>query len=253
MLGANLRQLSKRAASISALCRELGINRTQYNRYLAGESFPRPDVLHRICSHFNVDARILLEPVEEISNTGGGPFQHPFVTDFLGERASYIPEEELPSGFYRFARRSFMDESKYVQGLIFVSRADGLTLLKGFEAKEAMEQQGLPTQPGTREFRGVALRQDDGIATLLSRRGAATASFNYLARVPSFENNFWVGYVTRTVRENLAGRRVERLVFEYLGARLQDALPVARTAGFCRADDFVPYLRSLLKTDESFS
>ena len=46
MLGDNLRQLSQQAASISALCRELGINRTQYNRYLAGESFPRPDVLH---------------------------------------------------------------------------------------------------------------------------------------------------------------------------------------------------------------
>ena len=63
MLGANLRQLSNQAASISALCRELGINRTQYNRYLAGESFPRPDVLHRICSYFEVDARILLAQV----------------------------------------------------------------------------------------------------------------------------------------------------------------------------------------------
>ena len=29
MLGANLRQLSRQAVSISALCRDLGINRTQ--------------------------------------------------------------------------------------------------------------------------------------------------------------------------------------------------------------------------------
>ena len=59
MLGANLRRLTRGAVSISALCRDLGINRTQFNRYLAGESFPRPDVLHRICSFFDVDARIL--------------------------------------------------------------------------------------------------------------------------------------------------------------------------------------------------
>ena len=65
MFGANLRSLSKDYVSVSELSRQLGINRTQFNRYLAGESFPRPDVLARICGFFKVDARMLLEPVEK--------------------------------------------------------------------------------------------------------------------------------------------------------------------------------------------
>ena len=127
MLGANLRQLSQKAASISALCRDLGINRTQYNRYLAGESFPRPDVLHRICTYFGVDARILLEPVETMAPAGSGVLRNPAIAEFLGGAARPVPEESLPSGFYRFSRRSFLDEHRFLQGLIFVFRNRGGT------------------------------------------------------------------------------------------------------------------------------
>ena len=70
MFGENLRRLSRRYPSISELSRQLGINRTQYNRYLSGESFPRPDVLDKICRFFEVDARILLDPVDEIGDEG---------------------------------------------------------------------------------------------------------------------------------------------------------------------------------------
>ena len=30
---------------LTELCREIGVNRTQFNRYLSGNAFPRPDVL----------------------------------------------------------------------------------------------------------------------------------------------------------------------------------------------------------------
>ena len=69
MFGENLRILANDYPSISELSRQLGINRTQFNRYLSGESFPRPDVLWKICDFFEVDARVLLEPVQNI--TGG--------------------------------------------------------------------------------------------------------------------------------------------------------------------------------------
>jgi transcriptional regulator with XRE-family HTH domain len=252
MLGANLRQLSRKAASISALCRDLGINRTQYNRYLAGESFPRPDVLHRICTYFNVDARILLEPVDQIERADNSVLLNPAIADYLGGASRPVPEENFPNGFYRFTRRSFVDEHAYVQGVILVFRNQGGTFLKGFEAKDAMRAQGLPVDPATREFRGTVIPQEDGVAALVSRRGATTTSFNYLARIPTFENNYWAGYVTRTVRENVAGRRVERLVYEHLGESLVRALPAARSAGFCTSSELVPYHRTLLKVGEDF-
>ncbi|MGH1414643.1 MAG: helix-turn-helix domain-containing protein [Pelagimonas sp.] len=253
MLGANLRQLSNQAASISALCRDLGINRTQYNRYLAGESFPRPDVLHRICSYFQVDARILLEPVEKIENSSSGLLTDPAIAQFVSGASRKLEEDVFPSGFYRFSRRSFLEDQMYVQGLIYVFRNGNNTFLKGFEAKDAMSQQGLPTNPATREFRGAILPQEDGVAALVSRKGSATTSFNYLARIPSFENNFWVGYVTRTVRENVAGRRVERLVYEHLGTNTAKVLAAARMSGFCDQEGLMPYHKNLLKVGEGFS
>lgn len=252
MLGANLRMLSRQSASISALCRELGINRTQYNRYLAGESFPRPDVLHRICSFFGVDARILLEPVEKITPVGGGLLQHEAVAAFLGETVAPLSEKEFPSGFFRFVRRSFLDETRFVQGLIYVFRRDGHAFLRGFEAKEAMRNQGLDSRPAAREFRGALLRQEEGVAALVSRLGTATASFNFLAHVPSFDNNYWVGYVTRPVRENIAGRRIERQVYEHLGQDTGKILTAARAAGFCDTDGLIPYHRQLLEIDKPF-
>ncbi len=58
--GKNLRILISREPSVSQVCRNIGVNRTQFLRYLSGEAHPRPDVLQRICKHFGVDARILL-------------------------------------------------------------------------------------------------------------------------------------------------------------------------------------------------
>ncbi|WP_372834071.1 helix-turn-helix domain-containing protein [Puniceibacterium confluentis] len=252
MLGANLRLLTKDAVSISSLCRDLGINRTQFNRYLAGESFPRPDVLHRICRFFQVDARILLEPVDEIDSIRRDLLHHPAVAEFVGGSAISLSEDLFPSGFYRFTRRSFMDDEKFVQGLVYVTREDGFAFIRGFEAKEAMRAQGLRTDPHTREFRGFLLPQEGGIAALVSRRNSLTTSFNYLARIPSFQNNYWVGYAARTVRESVTGRRVTRLVYEFLGKDRGTIMNAARTSGFCDESQLVPFHRTQLRTDEPF-
>ena len=50
--------------SVSHIAREIGINRTQFNRYLTGETSPQVDVLLRICRHFGTDANILLYPLD---------------------------------------------------------------------------------------------------------------------------------------------------------------------------------------------
>lgn len=251
VFGDNLRALSKQFSSISELSRQLGINRTQFNRYLSGESFPRPDVLDRICAFFKVDARILLAPVDSIAHHSH-ILNGPFLADFVGAGVNDIPQELFPTGFYQFTRRSFVSTNQFLSGLVYVSRIDGHTYVRGFEAKEAMRQQNLPGDPSTREFRGFVTRQEDGIAMLISRRNSMTCSFNYLARVASFENNFWVGYVTRTVRESISGFRMERMVYEHLGTDRANIYSVARSAGFLSEDELMPFHRRLLQTNEAF-
>lgn len=251
MFGANLRQLAKQYPSISELTRQLGINRTQFNRYLSGESFPRPDVLDRICSFFDVDARILLAPVNSFT-TKGQILNGPILVDFLGQGVSSLSEETFPSGIYRFSRRSFTKNNQFLIGLSYVFRSDGVTYVKGFEAKEAMRHQGLPTDPHTREFRGYATQQDDGVALIIARRGALTCSFNYLVRAASLKNNFWVGYVSRTVREESSGTRATRMVYEHLGQNFGSILSAARESGFVSESDLMPFHRDLLQVSDPF-
>lgn len=251
MFGENLRTLSRRYPSISELSRQLGINRTQFNRYLAGESFPRPDVLDRICSFFEVDARILLDPVESLDErshilTGS------VLSEFVGGQTTDVPEDAFPSGFYRFSRHSFVSDTQFLVGLLYVFRHSGNTFVRGYEAKEAMRQQGLPTDTRSREFRGFVILQEDGVAAMASRRNAMTSSFNYLSRVASFENNYWVGYVTRTVRESITGTRVARLVYEHLGGEHPEIFAAARAAGLVEEDALLPFHRRLLQTGDPF-
>lgn len=251
MFGANLRQLARQQPSISELSRRLGINRTQFNRYLSGESFPRPDVLDRICRFFDVDARILLHPVETL-NTRSDILTGDYLRDFVGAGVADIPEDIFPSGFYRFSRQSFVSDSKFVIGLVFVFRKDGSTFIRGYEAKEAMRQQGLDDSARAREFRGFVTRQEDGIAALISRRNAMTSSFNYLTRVASMENNYWDGYVARTVRESMNGTRAVRMVYEYMGRGARDVLGTARDAGLVSETALLPFHKRLLQTGAAF-
>lgn len=251
MFGTNLRHLARDFPSISELTRQLGINRTQFNRYMSGESFPRPDILDRICNFFDVDARILLEPVEAIGHQGQ-ILNGPFLGDFLGHGVRHLSELAFPSGFYRFTRRSFVNGDRFIIGLVYVFRPNKTaTYIKGYEAKDAMRYQGLADTAQIREFRGVLSCHEDGVAFVISRRHAMTYSFNYLARVGSLENNFWLGYVARTVRDG-SGERVTRLVYEHLGHNMSRALATARSAGFADADDLLPYHRHLLRPGAPF-
>ncbi|MDQ2089115.1 helix-turn-helix domain-containing protein [Marimonas arenosa] len=252
IFGANLRRLSRRYQSVAGLCRELGINRTQFNRYLSGESFPRPDVLYRICGFFGVDARILLEPVEAIQPDNRDLFSHPAVSEFLGHGSVNVAEDEFPSGFYRFSRPSFVNDNQFVVGLVYVFRRDGFCFVRGYEPKEAMRQQGLQTDAASREFRGVFLRQEQGVAALIARHKALTCSFNFLSRVSSYENNFWEGYATRTVRESLNGRRAARMVYEHIQTNQRAIFHTARHGGLTAREDLHPFHAKLLNLDVPF-
>lgn len=248
MFGANLKHLCRSAKSISALCRDLGINRTQFNRYLSGESFPRPDVLHKICAFFDVDARILLEPVEQIEQNRGVLLSHPTLAPFLGPNSTDISQEMLPDGLFRFLRRSFIEQDKFVEGLVYVYRQDGFCFVRGHEAKEAMSKVGL-TRPRDREFRGFFLRQENGVASMVTRRGALTGSFTYLHRVPSLKARTWTGYTIRTTPEMQTGQRMTRLVWEHLDHDSGRALAVARGTGYRWIADLSDDDREILRPD----
>ncbi len=63
----NLRLLCSYRPSISRVSRDLGVNRSQLNRYLAGSSSPRPQLMRKICDYFGVEAYELAMPCAEFA------------------------------------------------------------------------------------------------------------------------------------------------------------------------------------------
>lgn len=63
----NLRKLCYQYPSISAVCSGVGINRQQFNKYLAGQSMPNSATLRKICSFLKVTEEDLFCP--KISST----------------------------------------------------------------------------------------------------------------------------------------------------------------------------------------
>lgn len=207
---------------------------------------------HGFAVFFNVDARILLEPVETLGRRED-PVMNDFLREFIGSGTREVQENLLPSGFFRFSRRSFLDDDTFVTGLVRIFRKGPNTFLRGFETRSAMQAQHLPLDAKAREFRGLVTRHEDGVAIIVSRRNTMTSSFNYLSKVASFENNFWLGFVNRSVPETAVGLRATRLVYEYLGPRAADALPAARAAGFHTEETMPPFHLRLLRPDQPFA
>ena len=69
--GKNLRIQCQNYSSISAVCSGIGINRQQFNKYLAGKIIPNGSTLARICQFFNIPEEQLFgyDPIQAGSTT----------------------------------------------------------------------------------------------------------------------------------------------------------------------------------------
>ncbi|MDA7965453.1 helix-turn-helix transcriptional regulator [Ruegeria sp.] len=66
---ANLRSLCAEYGSISQICRDMGLNRQQFNRYLNGTSMPSAHNLRRIARHFDLTEEQLFAPADAFEST----------------------------------------------------------------------------------------------------------------------------------------------------------------------------------------
>ncbi len=61
----NLRLLCSTESSVSAICRQIGLNRQQFNKYLSGAARPSPANMRKIAVHFGVRPAEFLLPADE--------------------------------------------------------------------------------------------------------------------------------------------------------------------------------------------
>ena len=237
IFGRNLRQLIGRDVSVSEIARDIGINRTQLSRYLYGEAFPRPDVLRRICLHFDVDARILTDPLESMSFDEGeasGQF-NPFVDLDLEP----VSKQVLPDGFYVEWKASWVNQGYFTKQLMFVYTHNGV--------RKTKLKQHIKIEKGTTGSRfalplivhcGTAVAQPHGFALIDQGRGHSAIAMSVFRNGFSEDDNLYPGFKLSALVFNRTKHHFKGpVLLERLPEKTSAVLDVARSPVWYKAED----------------
>ena len=129
VFASNLARLCRQRPSIQAVCREAGINRQQFGRYLAGTAIPRGQTIERICKVFGVEEEDLFR--QEIrADVAKEPNDLAFTERFydIVQGISREAPANVAPGIY-FADFAY-EESQLVRSTVVVRRSGGLTTFR---------------------------------------------------------------------------------------------------------------------------
>lgn len=248
----NLRQLVSGERSVSALCREAGINRTQFNRYLSGEAHPRPDVLDRICRHFGLDARILLEPLQDLRRpdppAGASLDLEPF-----GDRMRGFDHRRMPDGYYRMVRPAMTTRGIALASLLILSSAPDGTKRADAAVPGFYFDATIRRRPWRERRMGtVAFQHSNGVSFLFGSRAGNLMQLCFVTPGHRAVSTLFSGYTAFTQPADATQAQVVPVLVEYFGPRCADGLRARRTCGTIPWADLRPVERDWFETWNPF-
>jgi transcriptional regulator with XRE-family HTH domain len=187
----NLRSLCADYGSISQICREIGLNRQQFNRYLNGTSLPSAHNLRRIARHFGLSEELLFLPASNFQETQmgarqgeeDGPDEH-FMAPYRGQQKNlrrYL-------GFYHsyFCTQSW--EGRIFCSLVRLKVTDGMITSRSYEnatsrdksIRQISKYDGLATMRGSRIFVTEHERAHEGSIAQTILHAAQRQKLKYL-------------------------------------------------------------------------
>jgi len=131
----NLRALCTRHGSIAAVCRSLGMNRQQFNKYLSGSTLPNVATLEKICGFFRIESESLFHDPAGFQQPNRAPPLGGVPLHGLGLAASAIASMQpatLRPGCYHLYSLWPRDEGKCLREALFIQEKAGATLFTRF-------------------------------------------------------------------------------------------------------------------------
>jgi hypothetical protein len=251
VFGQNLRALCATKPSISSVCRDLGINRVQFNRYLAGTSFAKPDILVEICEYFEVDARIFVEELRtehflKHRAQSGQISNDVFYTSLLelkkhfGDFDFRLREDFIPDGFYVSWRRSFADPSKYCALLFLVKNMEGFAKYSLFDPRYNEYKQKFETR-GQQKASGVIFNHPAG-ALMCDAVEALKNLATGLDLITPFDPSLgaYPGLTVHLKAEVAGNGRASKMLFQPIKNDLPSARYAARRSRRLLNEDEIP-------------
>jgi transcriptional regulator with XRE-family HTH domain len=239
-LGSNLRLACSFHPSIAGVCRSLGINRAQFNKYLSGATRPSAHMLQRLCDFFGVEPHEIVLP------------QHRFaqILSVRPERAAPRPGAAYAAHLDRLQHQSRGGLDKYLgyyfeyyhsmafpgwvlRSLFFLHAQDGAVYYRRIERLSPVGQRA----SGYRcRYLGIGLHLNERIF-LLDYESLTRNEMTETILYPTYKSR--VNYLSGLkIGVSAADRRepaCARVVLEALGPRI-DLRAVLRQCGLLRPD-----------------
>lgn len=251
----NLRLLTSYHASIAEVCRQLGLNRQQFNKYLSGRSRPSDHSLRRICDFFGVEEHELMLPEQDFRDLVALKPQRrsvpsidlpPYVA--LAERLfdSARKDSNRYLGFYFAYRRSFSDPELVLKSLVQVRSHEGRLISKRLERVMEPGQGDLP--PYLCKYLGYFLFLSDRIyviecETLAGDEISETIFYPSHRHKVSWLSGLNLGVSTSDERAIGAAQ----VLYQHIGRQVSLRRAIARLGKFPPTSDEVPaYAREVL-------
>lgn len=232
-LARNLACLCRDYPSISSICRQININRQQFNKYLAGAVSPSAFNLSRICAYFDTNEEQLQLPPAEFRRerygetpTRGSVGRRESVSDFPADGAGQL---DRYLGYYFVYYLSPSVPGSMFRSIVRIYRENEFVYSRGMERFNRVDL----------SIRGSLIGREHGNVSYADDRIYVAERVDYIRR------NFSLTVLYPTFRQRLdllcgvfvsvsssAGRQpfASRVVYEFMGIR-PDLRTMVRQAG----------------------
>ena len=247
-LSRNLRYLCGFYASISDVCRAIGINRHQFSKYTSGASVPSLHNANRIADFFGLDVEELCLPHEELRRIFGRPARrvagkespnlsgsqtgvHALVDALGGSNHDLLKRYEGCYFRYNFAYDS---SGRVIKSFFRITRSDGFFLTRHIE--RIQHRSNGPKKLTTLKYDGVITALSNCLFVVeyekLMKSCVAHAAFPCIPR----PNQTFMTGVQSSLASSTGRPAASRVVLERIkpSIRVMDAL---RTCGTFHLDD----------------
>jgi transcriptional regulator with XRE-family HTH domain len=197
----NLMTLATRGTTIAQTCRDLGLNRQQFNKYLSGSVLPNAETMDRLTQHFKIDVLALfsapkgfLKTEVQVAKSEGrlNPIFENIVKTVQTEKQAIV----LAEGVYHFYLPWMHDTSRCVRGIMIVVKRDGFTYFT------RLSRYHIPVD-GKARWRtiavdGIAVRENNRLVLYGQKRDETFSSNMVQISMPQYRpnNKFFTGLVS---------------------------------------------------------
>ncbi|MFK3909222.1 helix-turn-helix domain-containing protein [Pseudomonas monteilii] len=242
---ANLKLACSHYRSISEVCRQLSINRAQFNKYLSGQSQPTPYNLKRIGDFFGVEDYELSLPGEQFAQLFGARQATPVTTpdgdpisELFRPLHSHAGNLSRYCGYYFEYSNCLSVPGMILLSLVHLREERGAFLFERQERQERTSSTDVQAEDWVRcRYLGAAFQLQDRLFLV----DYESLTFNEMSQtilIPSFKSritrlNGLKAGVSSGDRRNPACTRV---VWEYLGTEI-NRISTYRQVKLYRPDD----------------